>query len=861
MSRRSASFAAGHSRPRGDWGSPPVGRASGVAAALAVAGLTSAAFLPALHGGFVWDDEAYIKANEGFHGLGWRQIRWMFTTFHAGHYMPLTWLSWSVDYLVWGTDLFGYHLGNLILHMANVLVFLLIAHRLLSLTAPSAAPGARYAAAVLAALIFGVHPLRVESVAWATERKDCLSGLFYLLTILLYLRTVGLNPGRRRKIGFVLALIAYALALLAKVMSVSLPLVLVALDVYPLRRLGTGTCGWVGPVTRRVWTEKLPFFLLAAAAAAAAPFAASHAQALGSLAKYGPADRLAISVFSLAFYVRKVLWPVDLSALYEMPPEVNELAPKYMLSAILVAVVTGGLVLCRRRWPAGLTAWWCYVVCLLPVMGLVQVGPQITADRYTYLSCLGWSLLMAGGLLRVWQHSGSRLLRPLLYLLCLAAVACLWGLTWRQCGFWRNHQALWSHAIAVDNDCSICHYNLGTVLIDASRPEEAITHFREAIRVGPQAAKAHYNWGKVLSDLGQTEEAMEHYRAAMAVDPKYAAPRFNLADLLHKRGEPEEAIALYARVCELEPDDARAFNALGNLLSSTGRFREAVERFNQGLRVDPYSAETRNNLGIALGKLGRRQEAVAQFQTALRIKRDYAEAYNNLANALAASGQLEEAVVNYREAIARQPTAAAYNNLANAQSRLNRLEEAEVNYRQALRLDPDFAQAHNNLANLLVRVRQFDQAVSHYESAIRLDAGFAEAYHNLGAVLVQRRQYGRAIDVFEKGLSRWPQEVTLANYLALLLAAAPVPGQRNGERAVHMAESAAQATGLENAQILSTLAAAYAEVGRFDEARRTAERALALAEAQNQNPLAEQIRARLALYQSGLPYRLPAEAK
>src|SRR4029077_18998051 len=376
--------------------------------ALTVAVVTFAIFVPALRNEFVrWDDFDLLGQNPHYRGLGWSELGWMFTTFHTGHYQPLSWITFAVDYLIWGMEPLGYHLTNLVLHAANAALFYFLSLRLLSLALSIHYPSADLrlkTAAGFAAFFFAIHPLRVESVAWATERRDVLSGLFFLATILCYLQamTYSNDPSHharwRNK-----ALIVYGLSLLSKASGVTLPVVLLVLDVYPLRRLGGGPGMWLGPLARRVWWEKVPFFLLAAGAAVIAPLAQSESGASGALADlrvHGVAARLAQSLYGLAFYLWKTILPTDLSPLYEVPRNLDPFAWPFfwpfLLSGAIVVALTIGLFVLRRRWPAGLASWICYVAILAPVLGFVQNGAQMVADRYSYLSCLAWAILLGG---------------------------------------------------------------------------------------------------------------------------------------------------------------------------------------------------------------------------------------------------------------------------------------------------------------------------------------------------------------------------------------------------------------------------------------------------------------------------------
>src|SRR5437667_11121539 len=330
-----------------------------------------AAFLPALQNQFVnFDDDKNFLDNPHYRGLAWTHLRWMWTT-HQGHYIPLTWMTLGLDYLPWGINPVGYHLMSLLLHAANAVVFFFVVRRILTRALPSLSERGHALAvsAGFAALVFAIHPLRVESVAWATERRDVLSGLFYLVTILVYLRACeGEERGRR---WYWLAGATFVLALLSKSMVVNLPVVLLILDVYPLRRLG-GAIGWWSEPARRIYIEKIPFVLLAAAASAIAVMAQSSVHAAASLAQLSVPGRLAVAAYGLGFYPRKMVVPVNLSPLYELPRTVDPMAPPFILSYALVLAIMAIVLALRRRVPGLPAAVVAYVVVLLPVL---RIGP------------------------------------------------------------------------------------------------------------------------------------------------------------------------------------------------------------------------------------------------------------------------------------------------------------------------------------------------------------------------------------------------------------------------------------------------------------------------------------------------------
>ena len=507
--------------------------------AAGVALVAVAAFLPTLANGFVtWDDDRNFLTNPHWRGLGPAQLGWMLTTPHLGLWVPLTWATLGLDYLLWGLRPAGYHATSLALHAATAGVVYLVALRLL---AAALGAGARDTAvrlgAAFAALAFALHPLRVESVAWVTERRDVLSGLLYAATLLLYVRALDATGDRRRRLRRA-TLGAAVLALLAKPMAVSLPAVLLLLDAYPLGRLA----GW-----REAWPrvrEKLALILLSAAASAIAVWAMATGSRLSGASQLGVLDRAAISLYALAFYLEKTLAPTGLAPLYELPFRLEPLAPRFLASAAVVLALTALAVLLRRRAPALAAVGAAYVVILLPVVGVAHQGPQIAADRYTYLASLPWALLAGGGLARGWR--GLRARRPgRPAALALAAIAgalllTLGVLTWRQAGTWRDSETLWTRALAA-SPSAIAHAKLGVLRDEAGRPDEAIAHFRAALDLHPDLAYAHNNWGIALARQGKWEEAIEHYRGALRIAPDSAESHLNLAVALDRAGRPAGA--------------------------------------------------------------------------------------------------------------------------------------------------------------------------------------------------------------------------------------------------------------------------------------------------------------------------------
>src|SRR5438034_7275703 len=601
-----------------------------------IALVTFAAFLPTLQNQFVtWDDGKNFLENAHYRGLGWTHIRWMWTT-HLGHYIPLTWMTLGLDYLLLGMNPFGYHLTSLLLHAANAVVFFFVVHRILTLALPSPSERghALAVAAGFAALVFAIHPLRVESVAWVTERRDVLSGLFYLSAILMYLRAC--ERGARGRGWYWAAVGLFAGALLSKSMVVNLPFVLLILDVYPLRRLG-GFVGWWSEPARRIYIEKIPFVLLAAAASAIAVMAQSSVHAAASLAQLSVPGRLAVAAYGLGFYPRKMVVPVNLSPLYELPRTVDPMAPPFILSYALVLAIMAIVLALRRRVPGLPAAWVAYVVVLLPVLGIVQSGPQIAADRYTYLAGLGGAILAGAGLLSCWRTSrtsktGTPTTLPIAGVATCVVVG-LGALTWNQAQVWHDSEKLWTHALARDPQSSIAENNLGVVRADQSKLAEAIEHYQRALQMRPDYADAYFNLGNALFQQGKLAEASDHYRQALPIKPDHAPAHNNCVVALPRQGKLAEAGDHFQAALHIGPDNADAHTNLGNALFQQGKLAEAGDHFQAALHIGPDNADAHTNLGNALFQQGKLAEASDHFRQALRLKPDHAAAQSGLVQA------------------------------------------------------------------------------------------------------------------------------------------------------------------------------------------------------------------------------------
>jgi hypothetical protein len=581
-------------RAPGRWWSDPVAWAGGALCRypalipVIIFATTFLAFLPCLWNGFVlWDDNVNLTGNLSYRGLGWTQLAWMFGGYRTSFYMPLTWLTYALDYKLWGMNPTGYHLTSLIFHALNAGVLYFVALRLLGTGAGADAgpSGADRMGAAFAALLFSLHPLRVESVAWATERRDVVSGLFYLLAVLAYLRSCDPRPPKDHgsRGWYWAAVVAGAGAMLSKPMAVSLPVILVLLDFFPLRRFHGGPACWIAPAARRVWLEKLPFILMSAATGALTLVSFFDLNDLTTLPDVGWVGRLAVSFYALASYLRKTVAPWDLTPVNEIPEPLDPLAWPFLLSAAIVSGITLSAVVLRRRWPAFLTAWISYVVVLLPVLGVFQFHRLIAADRYTYLACMGFAIVAGGAV--PWLVAARRrgLLGPapagalgLVFLLVLAG----WGAgTWQQTKVWRDTQTLFRWALDVDPMCAICQLNLAAGIFFESgslgaHAREAELHLRQAIALRPRFSPPYYGLGLTLATQGRHVEAEAAYREFIRLEPKNAGGPAALGLLYVDQARYDEALPLLRRAIAL----ALAGSGLPNRinLALTGRAEALV---------------------------------------------------------------------------------------------------------------------------------------------------------------------------------------------------------------------------------------------------------------------------------------------
>jgi Flp pilus assembly protein TadD len=604
----------------------------------------AAPFLPALANGFVgWDDPLHFLQNPFYRGLGPAQLKWMFEGPHLGQYFPVAWLTLGLDYTLWGMEAGGYHLTSILFHAASACLLYFILRRLLESGAPRATGEQRMLAAAVGALAYAVHPLRVESVVWASERRDVVSLFFYLSTTLCYLRAVAArgNAVRRWRAA---ALACFAASLLSKAIGVTLPFALMILDEYPLRR--------------RALAEKIPFFVLSAAALLAG-WAGLRAEGhLHGLGEYGWQPRVAQGVHSVLFYLVKTAWPSGLRPLYQAPAVYSLTSPRFASALIGSVLFVVGLWSARRRIPALTAAGMFYLITLAPVSGIVRNGMEFLAvDRYCYLASLA-----VGAVLSVAVLTGLRRSRGVTLAVSALVLAVWSGLSWRQTGFWHDSLSLWGRTLAEEPDSVVGHMNMAAALAENGDFAGALSHSERAVALQPDAHRAHEDLGAALLRLGRPAEAEKEFAAAAALDPSEPGPFYGRGLALDELGRHAEAADNLRRALALDEADAKAWFSLGNALLEQGRDEDARAAYERALSVDPALARARLNLAVVLTRRGRYDEALAQDRLALRSREDAPLALRGLLEArfdrgaaAGRAGRYRDAAADFRAVLARDP--------------------------------------------------------------------------------------------------------------------------------------------------------------------------------------------------------------
>ena len=600
--------------------------------ALGLVGVAIAVYLPVVHNDFVYyDDPKYVTENAVvLRGLTWPGIRWAFTTGTDANWFPLTWMTHMLDVQLYGAHAGGHHVTNLVLHVISTLLLFGVLYRM---------TGAMGRSGFVAGL-FALHPLHVESVAWVAERKDVLSTLFWMLTLWAYVWYVR-KPQLKRML---LVLLTFALGLMSKPMLVTLPFVLLLLDAWPLNRLRERSI-------RQLAIEKIPMFALAIASSIVTFIVQRKGGAVGGLEAYPLVLRMGNALMSYVGYIGKMFWPARLAAFYPYPETLSTGA--VLGAAVILAAISFLAIRSARSRPYLIVGWLWYLGTLVPVIGLIQVGNQAMADRYTYVPLIGLFIIIVWGVYDLLgQWTLRRIVLPVTGALVLASCAII---ARAQVQYWKNSSALWTRALDVTDDNYVAHNNLGLALAGQGKIDEAIEHYNEALRLRPNYATARTNLGAALAKQGKSADAISNYTQVLKTKPDLPEAHVDLGAALASQGKVDDAIAQYNEALRLRPDYAEAHANLGLVLASQGKVDEAISHYTQALRLKPGFVEVHNNLGYVLATRGQWDDAIRQYNEAIRLKPDFELARMNLAVALANQGKTKESLSAFMEVLRINP--------------------------------------------------------------------------------------------------------------------------------------------------------------------------------------------------------------
>ena len=678
-----------------------------------------------------YDDDKYVTENRHVQpGLTRDGLAWAFLSVYANNWHPLTWLSHMLDYQLFGANAAGHHITNLIFHVINTLLLFLILRRITGFPWRSA----------FVAVLFAIHPLHIESVAWVAERKDVLSTLFFMLTVWAYVRCVE-RPAIYR---YLVILLFFALGLMSKPMLVTLPFVLLLLDSWPLGRLRLGrpllntdaddpkAVGNGNKIRSDMGLiiEKVPLFILSAASVGATLYAQWSGIAPFETLLFS--TRLSNALVSYVSYMGKMIWPHGLAVFYPCPEDI----PLWQVggAGLLLIMITAIAVRLRRRYPYAIVGWLWYLGTLVPVVGLVQVGYQSIADRYTYLPMIGLFIVIA------WivpdLLAGWRLHRIALPVLATCVIATLMTVSLFQLRYWQNSMALFTHALAVTKDNAVIETNMGASLAEQGKFEEAIPHYQEALRIKPNDFEARYNLANALARQGKMEEAVTHYAGILQTQSGAAAVHNNMGIALSQLGRTDEAVDHFREAIRIKPDFQDAGSNLERALMGQTRMKKPVPEKVAIAQADPNSAEGQLRAGLSLFQEGKADEAIPKFEEALRLNPNLAAAHISLGLIMAQKRNLDKAIEHFRKALKINPDIAeAHNSLGVALTYKGALDEAMEHFETALKINPKFAKAHNSLAVVLAQKGRTDEAISHLRKALQIQPDNEEAKRNLNVLL------------------------------------------------------------------------------------------------------------------------------
>jgi len=728
-----------------------------------------------------FDDKVYVTENQYVQaGLDVEGLKWAFTTMHGSNWHPLTWLSHMLDCQLYGLNPKGHHLTNVLFHILNTILLFLIFQRM---------TGALWKSALVASL-FTLHPLHVESVAWVAERKDVLSTFFWMLTMGVYVFYVE-NPGIKK---YLLTILLFALGLMAKPMLVTLPFVLLLLDFWPLGRFRVKksdsahnsdhsspketkdkkrkpprplakNVGVVKKITRfdYQWSlalpilwEKLPFFILVVISSTITFFAQQSGGAVSSLDAFPLTVRISNALVSYVSYMGKMIWPFNLAVLYPHPGMLADW--KVAGACLLLLSISFMAIRMMKKFPYFIVGWLWYLGTLVPVIGLVQVGSQAMADRYTYVPLIGIFIIIVWGISDL--TAGWRYRKGGIIVVSVTLLSILIVVAWFQVRHWTNSITLFRHTINATENNSTAHNSLGVALDAQGKTEDAIYHYKKALEIKPSYSKAYYNLGNALSEQGRISDAIVSYTKALEIKPDYERAHCNLGAALVEQGRIEEAIIHYTKALAINPIYFKAHYNLGNALAKQGKFVKALSHYTEALKINPDHADTHFNLGNVLIRQGKLYDAIDHYSEALRINPDDAEARDKLKVALDALQKVDVTIKRIERLLEISPEDPGLRyDLGNLYYKKGEFDEAISQYKKSLSIKPDAVEVLNNLAIVYIATNEYEKTLSIVSRMAELQPDNASLYYDIACMYSKQKKVKKSINALkkaiEKGYDNW----------------------------------------------------------------------------------------------------------
>lgn len=616
-------------------------------AALGIVFLTFMVYLPALDNDFVnWDDNAYVYENINIRSIDYNFVKWSFTNAKVGHWCPLTWLSFATDYAMWGMNPWGYHLTNIILHSLNALLVFILTLKLINVDYFKKSiknDNNALITGITTSILFSIHPLHVESVAWITERKDVLSLFFFLICLLSYIRYIS-TEGLKRVIYYCISLALFIMSLLTKPMAISLPIILLVLDFYPFKRLGVGV-----DLKKSKWIiiEKFPFFILSILSAMMTIWAARSVGAMQETQALPFIFRAIMVGRNYLFYLYKMIIPFNLAPFYPFPLIAEVYSLEYIGSSVLFLLIT---FFCMMSGRIFIAVWLYYVVALIPVIGIIQAGSQVAADRYTYLPGLGPFLLAGLGISALFNKYSTKQHRLMIIAALTVLSVVFANRTVQQIKIWHDSIALWSHEIKLFPELEKAYQNRGAAYGHKGEHRQALKDFSRAIELNPGRAEGHSNRGTIYISIGNYQQAIIDYSKALELDPRSYKASYERGFAYSKIGNYLAAITDYSNAINLNPKDIRTYNSRGNAYRYLNQYQLSLQDFNKAIQLDPEDPIVFNNRGVIYGKLGYIDRELADYERAVKLNPKYAEAYFNLGRVYSQAGNDSLAFSNFNKA-------------------------------------------------------------------------------------------------------------------------------------------------------------------------------------------------------------------